>query len=212
MPATIFLVRHAQSEANRDGVFSGHDDPPLTDHGRAQAAALQRRLRDVDIARVWTSDLARAGETARLIVGQRSIPITTDERLREMNFGEWEGKAEDFLAEHFRANWDELMRPSADFRAPGGESLAEVRARMTAVYNDVVTSIPDGVALLVSHGNAIGALLAALLGMPFENSWRLQLANGGLTRIHHVDDTPVIVHLNDTSHLDDAGHHDKLTP
>lgn len=199
---TIFLVRHGESESNRDGIFAGRLDSPLTDRGREQARALHRRFAKIDIARVVTSDLKRAQETAALLVADRPITVEPDRRLREMHYGDWEGKTQQVLLDHFKDDWEALSRPTADFRAPGGESLAELRERVAAVYGEVVAAHPDATVILVAHGNAIGALLATLLDLPYHSSWRFQLANGGLSRVHHVDGTPVIVHVNDTSHLD----------
>ena len=198
---TILVVRHGESESNRDGRFAGHVESSLTERGRAQARALGDRLAETAITRIVSSDLERARETAELVGGSRSLPVVTDARLREMSFGEWEGMVEAEIVERWAEDWEAVLRPKAEFRAPGGESLRELRARMSAVYGEFVEAAVGESVLMVTHGNAIAALLASLLQIPYANSWRFQVSNCGLTRIHHVEGVPVIVSVNDTSHL-----------
>jgi len=195
------VVRHAESEANKARVFSGHDDPDLTELGRRQATAVGKRLAGEAVLRVVSSDLRRAAQTGAAIARVLDVPQEEDPRLREMFYGEWEGKTQEEIVERDRDTWERLARPSADFRAPGGESLAEVRERVHAAYLEIVAAHRDGEAVLVGHGNAIGMLLSALLDLPYENSWRFQLQNTGVTVIHDFDGTPVVASVNETAHL-----------
>ena len=202
MTTTVYVVRHAESESNRDGVFAGAADPPLTDLGRRQARALASRLSSVTLDSIISSDLARSRETAEAVVAGRDLPLRCDARLREMHYGEWEGLTGEVVKNRYQDQWQALLNPTADFHPPGGESLAELRLRMLAVYSEVVSDQVDRSTLLVTHGNAAQALVAALLDLPYSASWRLKIANVGLTRIDHFGETPVLVLLNDTSHLD----------
>jgi broad specificity phosphatase PhoE len=195
------VVRHAESEANKARVFSGHSDPGLTELGRRQAAAVGQRLAGEAVQRVVSSDLRRASETGKEIARALDVPHDSDPRLREMFYGEWEGKTQEEIVERDRDVWERLARPSADFRAPGGESVAEVRERVHSAYLEIVAAHAGEEAVLVAHGNAIGLLLVALLDLPYENSWRFQLQNTGVTVIHDFDGTPVLASVNETAHL-----------
>ena len=216
---TLTLVRHAESLANAAATFAGRSNADLSERGRRQAEALRVRLAGEDIDRILTSDLARAADTAAIIAAGRSLPISADTRLREMDFGEWEGHRADALAELFADDWEAVLHPDAGFGAPGGETLASVRARMLDVYRDAIApggadpdvpggATPDTAAethvVIVSHGNALGALIAALLDVPYANSWRLLLDVASISRIRHVDETPVLTLFNDCSHLADG--------
>ena len=106
--------------------------------------------------RVVSSDLRRASETAKIIARALDVPHDSDPRLREMFYGEWEGKTQEEIVERDRDVWDLLARPRADFRAPGGESIAEVRRRMHTAYQEIVAAHMDEAVVLVAHGNAIG--------------------------------------------------------
>ncbi len=194
-------MRHAESEANDAGVFSGHSDPALTARGRSQAAALGARLSVESIDHVVSSDLTRARQTAELIATPLGLGVDADARFREMNYGDWEGKTSEAISAEYGTEWEALLKPTADFRAPGGESLRELRERVHAGYRDVVDRHAEETVVVVAHGNAIQMLLGALLGVPYENSWRFQLHNTGLTLIRQFDETPVLVQMNDTSHL-----------
>jgi len=182
-------------------VFSGHSDPRLTALGRTQASAVAERLSRERVHRVVSSDLARARETAAPIAASLGLPADADARFREMHYGEWEGKTQEVITAEYGTEWEALTKPTADFRAPGGESLQELRERVHDGYLDVVRAHPDETVVVVAHGNAIQMLLGALLGLPYENSWRFQLHNTGITLIRDFDETPVVVQVNDTSHL-----------
>jgi len=148
----LWLVRHGQTVANQRAQFSGHSDVALTAQGVAEARALRPLVRGVSFQGVWSSDLQRAVRTARLAWGEPQV----DRRLREMDFGDLEGR-----------RWDELEPELAeallafdDFEAPGGETLAELSARV----DGFLAELPAGRHLLVTHGGVV-RLLTRRLGM-----------------------------------------------
>ena len=148
MSLRLWLVRHATTNRVEAGRFNGWEDVPLNQLGRVEAAAL--RVPERTWAGIWSSDLARARETARLA---RFDPIT-DRRLRELNFGSLEGMS-----------WDELERATHEslvefdnFVAPGGESASELRERV----GDFVGDLMAGDHLVFTHGGVIRLLLRAV--------------------------------------------------
>lgn len=160
------FVRHAQSVANRDGWLAGQVDAPLTDGGRAEAAAV--RLDD-RFDRAWSSDLSRAGDTARILLGNAGPAVTPLSVLRERHLGAWEcDRLKDCRADGRLAT---LLR--WDGTPPGGESLRDCAARMIGW----LATVPDGgPSLVVAHGAVLRATLGALDGLPRENiglwAWR----------------------------------------
>ncbi len=152
MSVHVLLVRHGQSAWNHERRLTGWTDVPLSDLGREQARALRPRLEALGHtwAGVWSSDLQRAAETARLAWG----PARPDVRLRELDFGDLEG-----------ARWDELD-PSvvASFRsveglaAPGGESFIDLRRRVEAFLDE----LPVGRHLVFCHGGVIRSVASPL--------------------------------------------------
>ncbi len=142
----IWLVRHGETTCSRDGVLAGWTDVPLTEIGVAQAEALRPLLADTDFDGVWSSDLRRAVQSALLA---RGAPVA-DPRLREINFGELEGKSWATLDPVNKKGIVEFN----GWRAPGGESLDEVRARV----HGFLSELPFGRHLLFTHGGVIRLL------------------------------------------------------
>jgi broad specificity phosphatase PhoE len=156
----ILLARHGES---RDNVppqrFSGWLDAPLTDRGREQARALAAVAAQVGLAAVWTSQLARARETAEIVAAPLGVDVRVDARLAESHRGRWEGRLVDELRGEDPETWAAWLRGGADFRFPGGESLAEHQARALAAL-DAVREGPIP-ALVVCHGGTIRVIAAA---------------------------------------------------
>ncbi len=153
------LVRHGQSEANRARVFAGHLDSPLTDLGRAQARAARARLATIRFARVVSSDLSRAHDTARLLLDEAAA-VETFPELRERFCGAYEGRP--YAEAEARGELVSIFRA---FRArpPGGESLLDV-ARRALAHLDRLDDGRD--VLVVCHGALIRAVVGVLDGKP----------------------------------------------
>ena len=146
----LWLVRHGESTFNAEGRYAGWSDPPLTPAGEAMAQALLPRLAGIPFDGIWCSDRIRAKETARL-AGFPSIPA--DARLREIHFGDLEGKTHLEMGEE----WRERLHSFADFTAPGGESTADLQRRA----EEFLAGLPVGRHLIFSHGGWIRCLMAA---------------------------------------------------
>ncbi len=146
----LWLVRHGESTFNAEGRFAGWSDPPLTLAGEAMAQALFPRLAGIQFDGIWRSDRIRTQETARL-AGFENVPA--DVRLREIHFGDLEGKTFVETGEEWRAR----LRSFADFVAPGGESTADVERRA----EDFLAGLAVGRYLIFSHGGWIRCLMAA---------------------------------------------------
>jgi probable phosphoglycerate mutase len=142
----LWLVRHGETPASRDRRLAGWTDVPLTGEGERQALALRPRLAGERFESVWSSDLERALRTARLAWGEPR----QDRRLREMSFGELEGRSWQSLP---KAEQDALVRFSG-FTAPGGESFAALRARVLSL----VEGLGPGRHLLFTHGGVVRLL------------------------------------------------------
>jgi probable phosphoglycerate mutase len=142
----LWLVRHGETPASRDRTLAGWADVPLTEHGEAQALSLRPVLAGERFDGVWSSDLARALTTARLAWGEPRV----DRRLREMSFGELEGR----LWEAVDARWQEALTRFEGFAAPGGETFDQLRNRVLSFVDD----LPGGRHLLFTHGGVVRLL------------------------------------------------------
>jgi probable phosphoglycerate mutase len=164
----LVLLRHGRTEWNRVGRAQGHADVPLDDVGRAQAAVAAEHLAAFDVAFVWSSDLARARETAEVVAAKGRHEVRYDERLREFDVGARQGLT---FAE-FEAQYpDEVARFRAGERVdvPGAESHEAVGKRMAEVLWDAVDALDEGqTALLVGHGAALRLGILWFFGTPPE--------------------------------------------
>ena len=146
----IWLVRHGETTCSRDGVLAGWMDVPLTDNGAAQAEALRPLLAETAFDAVWSSDLQRAVRSALLAWG---TPVA-DPRLREINFGDLEGKDWETLDPIHK----QAINAFDGWHAPGGESLDDVRARLHSFLGELY----PGRHLVFTHGGVIRLLTREL--------------------------------------------------
>lgn len=204
-PTRILLVRHGETVTNREGRFCGHSETDLTERGRQQAEALGRRLAALRIDAVYSSDLSRAVTTAALAAGDREIQACIDADLRELNYGDWEQEKERDIARRF-PDLHRLMRDEDPaWQPPGGETIEMVRARTARAFWRLAKAHRRQTTLVVSHGTAIACMVAELLAVPLTHTFRLSVSNCGLTEIAVVNSRAVLVRLNETAHLPDAG-------
>lgn len=201
--AKLLLARHGETTWNSNLVYQGQQDVPLSGLGRRQAEALARRLRGVTIDAAYASDLRRAAETAEIVCRGRGLAVTLLPALREARFGQWEG----LTYAEASARWPDIaaLRRSdpAVARPPGGETLAEVQARVVAAVADVERRhAPDATLLVAAHGGALRSLLCSFLGLALRAAWQLRLDNCSLTIVDTHPSTAILVSLNDTSHLE----------
>ena len=202
MSTRVLLVRHAQTFGNIEGRFCGHSETELTPLGIAQARALGLRLAAEKIDGAVCSDLSRARLTAEAVLESHGdIVPAFDAGLREMYYGEWEA----MLGTDVRALHPELMRSfflGGIEGAPGGESIAEVRTRTAAAMLRAAELHRNGTVLIVSHGNAIMAMLAEVLGLPLERTWAFSIENTSVSRLLVTSKGHVTIQsLNDAAHI-----------
>lgn len=161
MSVAIIYETHSISEDNERGIATGWFDGRLSDAGRGLAAALGQRRRDDGLAAVYTSDLGRAVETATIAFAGTAIPIFRDARLRECNYGRWNGMPV--------AQLDAARARHIDTPFPGGESYRQVAARMAAFLTDLARDRDGARVLLIGHAATRYALDHLLTGTPLEN-------------------------------------------
>jgi alpha-ribazole phosphatase len=190
----ILFARHGETEANRQRLALGRADPPLTERGLRQAGALAKRVVASDIATVFTSPLRRARETAAPIAAAANAELVVDDRLIELDYGEWDGKSFPDLPPESLSRW----RTDPTFAPPGGESLRAVTTRVAGFCTEVLDG-PTVVA--VSHVSPIKCAVAWALGTSEELGWRMFLDLASITRIAGRDGQGSLVGFNDTSHL-----------
>jgi broad specificity phosphatase PhoE len=162
----LCLVRHGQTDWNIEGRYMGQSDVPLNQVGRDQAYSLARQLQGRQFAAVYTSDLARASETADIIASSLGLPVVCDVRLREINQGQWEGQLVEIIKSRYARLWLQRSLDPAGLRPPGGETVAEVAQRIQAALDEISHLHPGLSVLIVSHGLALATALCKVRLIP----------------------------------------------
>jgi probable phosphoglycerate mutase len=202
----LLLVRHGETDWNRQGRFQGQIDIPLNANGRAQAEAAGSFLASVSIHRAYTSPMARPRQTAeRILASHPGVPLTASRGLVEIGHGLWEGRLEQEIAE----GWPQLLadwkRAPHTVQMPEGETIHQVWRRSLDSWGTIAASL-DAVetALVVAHDAVNKTILCGLLGLTPADIWMIKQGNGGVTVIDYpqgAGGTPVVAALNLTSHL-----------
>lgn len=154
----LILIRHATTDMT--GTFCGQSDPPLNAAGRAQACDLAEQLKDCNVGRLYASNLRRAVETAEPLAEAWCIPVTTLAALREISFGEWEGKC----WSQIRADKPDIraMESSPELSAPGGETFESFHGRVLRVLRKVILECNGHLTAVVTHLGVLRILLKEL--------------------------------------------------
>jgi len=156
----LLLARHGQTDDNLPPLrFQGFRDTPLNEVGRRQAHELADRVAaGLVVVSLWSSDLSRAAETARIVGKRIGLEPRFDPRLREGNRGRWEGRLFEHVKQEDPEGFAEWMRAGPQFRFPGGESLQEQSDRVAAALEDIHAAgeLP---ALVVCHRGSIRVVL-----------------------------------------------------
>ena len=198
----LLLVRHGETEWNRQKRHQGQKDIPLNEFGRQQVSALSRRLKTEPINALYTSDLCRAWETAKTIsINFSELVIVKDARLREMNFGEWEGLTWSEIREKDPSVVENWLNYLAEKGPPGGENLFRFSKRIRNFSDEIIKSHSNETILLVAHGGTMMVLICLLLGHPIERYWQFRIEKASLSDICVYPEGAIINQLNDTSHL-----------
>ncbi len=153
-----------------------------------------------DVEMTWSSDLSRCARTAAAL----GAPVQLAETMREVSFGEWEGRRWEEIRREFPDRADRLASGDPEFRLPGGESLSDVVARTRRFIEETRLLDADGDIAIVGHGGSLKCLLVALLGLPETALGRFHFSNCGLTVVGATNGAATLMTFNQTAHLDGA--------
>jgi probable phosphoglycerate mutase len=202
-PRRLVLVRHGVTDWNREGRFQGHLDPPLSDAGRREAVLVGRRLAadpELRPARILSSSLDRALQTAVAIGEAAGVAPAADPRLIEIGQGDWEGHTSQELEASDPDGYRAWREASGIRQPPNGEPLDHATARVVAVLDEIGDAGPSP-ACLVSHGGTLRIMAHVLLGLHHEPTLALDVDNASVSVVERRGDAWHLVRWNDTLHL-----------
>lgn len=188
---TFLLIRHAAHSRVYDTLCGRMPGVTLSEEGRRQAAMLGVRVRAEDVAAVHSSPVQRAMETAQAF----GLPVTVDPAFEEFDFGAWVGRRFDTMTED--PEWQAWNARRASSRPPGGETMAEVRARATAGLHRLHDTHNGGTVAVVSHGDVVKSVLLGVLGVSDDAHDRIEVAPASVSRLVVWDGGARVIGINE---------------
>nr|WP_238717914.1 histidine phosphatase family protein [Petrachloros mirabilis] len=203
----LLLVRHGETDWNRDGRFQGQIDVPLNDNGRHQGQKAADFLKAVAFDFAVSSPMQRPRETAELILAHHpQVPLTLDEALREISHGEWEGALESEIESRYPGDLERWRTAPATVQMPAGETLQDVWERAIAAWERLVEQAKaqklGQTGLVVAHDAINKVILCHLTGVGAEQFWNFKQGNGAVSVIDFPETgAPILQSVNLTHHL-----------
>jgi len=197
----IYLVRHGRTALNVNDAFRGRLPIELDETGNRQVALLGEHLKGLEIEAIYSGPLNRTLATARAIAPHHpGLEVQVSAGLNDLDFGEWAGRSREDVQRLYPSAADAWLNHPEQIRIPGGETLAEARARAMSMVSEVVAR-RAGTVVLVTHNAMINVLCCALLGLDESHFWSFRVDPASLTIFGHERGRFVLKRLNDTCHL-----------
>lgn len=165
----IYFTRHGQTYWNRENRIQGHLDSPLTEDGIKMAYSLKEQSKDVKFDHIYSSDLGRAYETAKIIAGERDIIQT--KLLREINVGSWSGELFEDIKFKDKELYEKYFNEPQNYYRADGESIHDLNDRIQKFFKSYVYESNDENILIVSHGITIISILNLIEGVGIDKFW-----------------------------------------
>jgi alpha-ribazole phosphatase len=191
----LYLMRHGAIDWPEPDSFIGQTDVPLSKEGRIQAKAWRNAFRQIEVADAWSSDLARAVESARILFNGRTTDVRTCQELREIHLGAWDGLPRSYVRENHPDLWRARGVDPAGFRPPGGESFADLEQRVLPHIIRIVEE-SQGPVCIVTHAGVIRVLICRLLHAPLVNLFRIRFDYGSLSIVSYSPERIEVCALN----------------
>lgn len=196
----LILIRHGKTDYSSENRYCGFSEPPLNNKGIWQAKKLAAKLKDIRIDKVYSSDLVRSYQTAKIIFGNNSIEKVAD--LREINFGLFEGlKYEQIIGKYPKLYRDWVDNPEK-VKIPNGEGLGDLSKRVEQRLSFILSQHKDRTLAVVTHSGPIRIVLCKALKFDLKMFWQIEQQFCALNIIDYAEEAPpMVVKINDISHL-----------
>jgi alpha-ribazole phosphatase len=197
----VILIRHGETDWNKEQIFRGRIDVALNEVGLAQAGAVKESLKDVKIDRIYSSPLSRAFETASVLEENRGLEVEIEKGFIDIDFGKWQGLSHEKVKEEYNNLYEIWLTEPHNVVFPGGESLEDVRKRSMKALEKVIENHPEETLAVVSHRVINKVLLCAILGIELSHFWYIKQDTCAINKFEYKDGNYYLTLLNDTCHL-----------
>jgi alpha-ribazole phosphatase len=198
----LYLVRHGQVVNFSTGVLNGHNDVALSDLGIRQMEAAAARLKDEDLAAVYSSDLKRSKRGGEIIAREHGLAPIISSSLREINFGVWAGLTYAEIQEQYPDALEERIRRFIDYRVSGGESIRDLTGRVVPTVREILAAHQGNHVALVAHGGVNRLILADAMNLDLHNFYSIEQDYGCLNIIDYYQDRAVVKLINGRPSID----------
>ncbi len=197
----IYLVRHGQTQWNREEIFRGTVDVPLNEIGRKEAQLVAEALSGQAIQAVYSSPLNRAKDTAEAIARFHGLEVRIIEGLRDLSFGEWQGVSHVTVRERYPDLYRRWLQEPQTVTFPGGESLKVLQSRTVEAVRQVILNHVEDTIVMVSHRVVNRVLICGLVGIDLSRFWQIGQDTTAINVLICKKGHFVLTCLNDTCHL-----------
>jgi len=191
----IYLLRHGEIEDPTIRRFIGQTDCALNKRGRAQADYWKKWMQGKRISSIFSSDLIRSSETAKIISRGLNVAVSIRPELKEIHLGEWDGQAMQDIRSDFPAEWEERGKLLDTYRPPKGESFADLYQRVIPAFDHIAETASDPV-LIVGHAGVNRMILCRVLGMPIRKLFSIRQNYGALNLIDNSGNALQVAAVN----------------
>ena len=199
----LYLVRHGETESNKQKRYQGWTESPLSTLGIRQAEMVGFFLAAQKIEGLYSSDLKRAVNTARVIGVSSGLEPVVTPLLREIHFGEWEGQTFNEIEKTWGNEISAWLDDPFHVAPPGGETLGQVCARMHSFLEQLAGQVSEGKRIAaVTHGGSIRALLYQVLNLDHSSFWDIKIDNASVSLLRKEGDCFKVVYYNRVHHLE----------
>jgi 2,3-bisphosphoglycerate-dependent phosphoglycerate mutase len=197
----ILLVRHGETDWNAAGRIQGHSDTPLNAAGRRQSRRVAQRLASEPVRALYSSDLARAFETATIIGESLALTVVTSARLRERSYGAWEGLTSAEIQVRYPEQFAMWRARSTDFAPPQGETRSQLLTRALDDLQAIARRHVREVVAVVTHGGLCYVLINHILGSVDGDQREFTFGNASIHTLEATGDRWSVTSLNEVAHL-----------
>lgn len=202
MKTTIVLLRHGETETNKEHILCGHTDVNLSEKGYLQAKLGAEYLKRLKFDKIYSSDLTRAYRTAQVVAELQNLPITKDQNLRELNCGDWECLTPEQLRRDYPETFAVYMQDFVNCQCPNGESGKGFIQRALTTVDKIASENPGKTILIATHGGILRALDAFLFT---DKGWQAfaWYSNVGISVAEYEDGKWTLLQRNYADYLGD---------
>ena len=194
----IYLARHGETQWNVERRMQGWGDSALTNLGQSQALRHGKLLSRERVSRIFASDLGRVRQTLALVKEHCEADFRFDANLRECNMGQWEGQLVEDIRQEWQVEYGQWRQDSERFSPPDGESINDMKSRVSKVLSTVKAATESRVAF-VTHGITTRVLLDLLIGLTDQQKQQLRVPNGVVHMVEKQEDSTHVFHFRDGS-------------